>query len=97
MDLWEKDFDGDERLESYIKDVAINELSRIVCMDLLAEEQGISLSEEEIDLANQAAKEYFDSLSKEEKSFMGIDLSETKQFYQNYKQQNLHRIYYYLH
>ena len=55
MDLWEKDFDGDERLESYIKDVAINELSRIVCMDLLAEEQGF-LSEEEIDLANQAAK-----------------------------------------
>lgn len=84
VDLWEKDFDGDERLESYIKDVAINELSRIVCMDLLAEEQGISLSEEEIDLANQAAKEYFDSLSKEEKSFMGIDLNETKQFYQNY-------------
>ena len=83
MDLWQYDF-GDESLEDYVKDVTIQELSRIVCMDLLAEKQQMSLSDDEMDLVKQAAKEYYDSLGDAEKSYMDVRETDIQEAYENY-------------
>lgn len=82
IDLWENDDKG--YLLSYVKDVTISELSRIICMDLLANRQDVSLSSEEKDLAKNAAKEYYESLTKDEIEFMGITESKLVEFYEHY-------------
>ncbi len=83
IDLWEYEFQRNE-LEQYIKDVTIAELAQIVCMDMLAKEQGISLDKEEKSLAHQAAEEYYESLTKEEKSFMDVRKGDLEKAYENY-------------
>ena len=59
-DLWES-YDAD--LEQYVKDVTIQELTHIACMDILAENQDMHLSEQEKKQAARAAKEYYQSLT----------------------------------
>ena len=83
MDLWQYDF-GEESLEQYVKDVTIQELSRIACMDLLAEEQEMRLTDAESDLAKKAAKVYFASLSDAEKSYMDVHESDIQEAYASY-------------
>lgn len=53
-------------------------------MSLLAEEQEISLTEDEKKLAGDAASEYYKSLNDEEKSFMGLSQTDIKQIYEKY-------------
>ncbi len=87
INLWQYDF-GDipeeESLEAYVKEVTLAELANIYCMNQLAKEQGITLSEEEEKLVSQSADEYYESLSKEERKFIGLDKSELKEFYEKY-------------
>lgn len=87
IDLWQYDF-GDipeeETLEYYVKEVTLAELANIFCMNQLAKKQEISLTDEEKDLVNQAADEYYKSLTKEELKYMGIDKGELKDFYEKY-------------
>ena len=82
IDLWEEDTSGN--LEGYVKDVAISELSRIICMDLLAEEQGVSLSGSEKELAKTTARDYFSTLSEEEIEYIGLTESKLTEFYEHY-------------
>lgn len=82
LDLWENTDTAD--LETYVKSVTIQELSRIVCMDLLAEEKGLELSEKEQKLAGKAAEEYYESLTEAELSFMEISLKQVQQAYEDY-------------
>ncbi len=81
--LWE-DESVAEDLETYVKDVTIEQLAQMVSMDLLAEEQGISLTEDELSLVEQAAEEYYNSLTDEEISYMGIRLSHIEGLYEKY-------------
>lgn len=83
MDLWQYDF-GDDSLEDYVKDVTIQELSRIVCMDLIAENQQMSLSDEEQSLVREAAAEYYESLNDDEKSYMDVHETDIQEAYENY-------------
>lgn len=87
IDLWKYDF-GDipeeETLEAYVKEVTLAELANVFCMNQLAEEQEIFLTEEELQLVSQATEEYYESLSKEERKYMGIDKGELKAFYEKY-------------
>lgn len=83
VDIWDYDF-GEADLEQYVKDVTLSELSRIMCMDLLAKQQEIELTSKEDDLVASAAKEYYASLSAEEKDFMGIQESDVRQAYEDY-------------
>lgn len=83
LDLWQYDF-GDASLEDYVKDVTIQELSRIVCMDLIAEQQEMALTTEEEDLVKKAAKEYYDSLSDAEKSYMDVHETDIQDAYKDY-------------
>ncbi len=62
----------DADLEQYVKDVTVQELTHIACMDILAENQDMHLSEQEKEQAARAAKEYYQSLTEEEKTFIGL-------------------------
>lgn len=83
VDLWDYDF-GDDSLQDYVKSVTLSELSRIMCMDLLAEEQGIELDAEDRKVVKKAAEEYYKTLSKEEISYMGISQKHLEEYYTNY-------------
>lgn len=80
-DLWES-YDAD--LEQYVKDVTIQELTHIACMDILAENQDMHLSEQEKKQAARAAKEYYQSLTEEEKTFIGLYEREVRTAYEEY-------------
>lgn len=83
IDLWEQKFQNG-KLKRYVKDVALSEMTRIVCMDLLAKEQEITLTEEEIQEVKKAAETYYDSLSEAEKSYTGASLADLEGMYEDY-------------
>lgn len=87
FDLWQYDFgdvDSEESLESYVKEVTLVELANVFCMNQLAEENEISLTDQELELVSQAADEYYESLSKEELRYIGLDKGELKEYYEKY-------------
>lgn len=83
VDLWDYDF-GSESLQQYVKDVTVEELTRIYCMDLVAKEQGIELSEEDEEKVDSAAKEYYNSLTSSEKDYIGVSKGDVVDAYMNY-------------
>lgn len=83
IDLWQHDF-GDDSLVDYVKDITLEELTRVYCIDLLAEAQGVALSEEELTKVADAAAEYYGSLSGEEIAYMGVSETDINEYYGNY-------------
>jgi len=83
VDLWQHDF-GDNSLADYVKDVTLEELTRVYCMDLLAESEGMTLSESEQQKVADAAEEYYDSLSREEIFYMGVSEADIEEYYAHY-------------
>ncbi len=83
IDLWQHDF-GDNSLADYVKDVALEELTRVYCMDLLAESEGMTLSESEQQKTADAAAEYYDSLSMEEVFYLGVSETDIAEYYEHY-------------
>lgn len=83
INLWEHETD-DNSLEEYVKDITISELTRVICMDELAKQQELTLTEEEEKTAQTAAKAYYDSLTEEEISYMEISESILEEMYRDY-------------
>ena len=83
LDLWEHDF-GEESLEEYVKEITLDELVQVVCMNQLAKAQEMELSEEENSLAAEAAKEYYATLNDDEIDYMGVSESDICEYYQHY-------------
>lgn len=83
VNLWEHDF-GDDSLTDYVKDITLEELTTVYCMDLLAESQEMALTEEEQQKVADAAEEYYDSLSKEELSYLGVSEDDIEEYYGHY-------------
>ncbi len=83
VNLWEQDF-GEQDLEQYIKDLTVSQLARIISMDFLAEEQKISLTDEELGKVKQAAEAYYDSLNKEEIKYMDVNEACIVELYRQY-------------
>lgn len=71
-------------VEKYIKDVSIDEITRVYCMVSIAKEKDISLTDEEKSSVSDAAGEYYKSLSDDEKDFMGVGKSDVESAYENY-------------
>lgn len=85
LNLWEYDNIKDgQTLEAYVKDVTLAELANVMCMAQLAEQQEVTLTEEDEDKVAKAADEYYESLSKEERTYIGMDKNELKKFYSKY-------------
>lgn len=83
VNLWDYDFEG-ESLEQYVKDITLDELTKVVCMDMVALQQGIELTEKEEGKLAKAAKEYYESLSEDEKAYMEVSESDVLEIYKNY-------------
>ncbi len=83
IDLWEREEMSDS-LEAYVKDVAIAQACRVICMNLLAQEQEVALTEEEEALAAELAEEYYDTLTEDERTFMDVKLSDVELAYTHY-------------
>lgn len=83
VDLWECDFEEDS-LEDYIKGVTLDELTRIMCMAQIAEQENIALDKDEKSKVSKAADEYYKSLSDEEIDFMDIKKSSVEDIYSEY-------------
>lgn len=87
MNLWEHDFGAmheDETLEAYVKDITLSQLANIICMNLLADNKEITLTDVEQRMVGVAAEEYYKSLSQAELDYMGIDLELLKDCYERY-------------
>lgn len=87
IDLWNHDFGEhapEVSLDEYVKDVTLAQLANIMCMNMLAEDRELVLSEKEHKKIDAAAEEYFSSLNKEEVSYMDISLDEIKKYYEKY-------------
>lgn len=82
-EIWDKDLGG-TTLNQYVKDKVKSELYQIKVIGLLAEEKSIRLTEEEKTKANEAGKTYFESLTDEEKSYMGVDEEKICSLYRQY-------------
>lgn len=82
LNLWENT--RTDALETYVKDVTIQELSRIVCMKQLAGEKSLSLSKEEKELAKKAAEQYYGSLNEAELAYTEITEKQVQQAYEDY-------------
>jgi len=68
-DIWDKETDAGT-VEDRLKESVLAKVAQIKVMNLLALENEIELSQEENDLAVQAAQEYYDSLSDADKKTM---------------------------
>lgn len=83
IDLWQHDF-GDASLLDYVKDITLEELTRVYTMDLLAQSQEVTLSEDETAKVAEAAKEYYASLSEDETAYMDVAETDIVEYYTHY-------------
>ncbi len=83
INLWEQET-ADKSLETYVKEITITELTRVVCMDELAVQREIVLSEEEEQKAKEAAAAYYKSLTEEEISYMEVSEELLTEMYCDY-------------
>lgn len=81
--IWDKKI-GDLTVEQKIKNVVLARVAQIKTMTLLAAKQGVSLSEEEQKLAQDAAKDYFGSLSETEITLLDVTESDIAGLYEEY-------------
>lgn len=83
--LWEAEIGTTgERFDAYLKTQLQQFMDEVKVMNLLAEEKGISASQQEQAAMEQAAQEYYDALSEDDIARMGITQEEVRSFYLDY-------------
>lgn len=82
-EIWNASLDG-VTLEENVKETVLARIAQVKTMYLLAVEKGVTLSEQELDLVEQATKEYFSSLSETEVELMGITEGTVRKLYTEY-------------
>ncbi|MCI8994750.1 MAG: peptidylprolyl isomerase [Lachnospiraceae bacterium] len=83
VEMWEHDFGG-VTLEEYVKDHIIAQLATIKAMTLLAEEYEVTLTEQDQANVEQAAKEYYGSLSQAEREWMNLAEEDVRGLYRDH-------------
>lgn len=82
-DLWTEEYDTGA-MEDSIKDAVLSHLTKVYALNLYAMQQGITLSDAEKEEVDKAAKAYYDSLNRKEKSYTGASKSDVQQMYARY-------------
>ncbi|MCR5145411.1 MAG: peptidyl-prolyl cis-trans isomerase [Lachnospiraceae bacterium] len=82
-DLWNGDYDTDT-METSVKNAAIEHLSKVYALNLYAKDNDIVLTEPELEKVNDAALEYYDSLSRAERKYTGASKKEVIEMYERY-------------
>lgn len=86
-EMWNYDFGG-VSLEEHVKDEVLSKLAQIKIMNLMAEERGITLSEEEEQRVSKAAEVYYETLSEELKKQEDITKEIVQKVYEEYAAAN---------
>lgn len=82
-EIWETASEG-VTLENDVKETALAQLAQMKTMNLLAEQKGVALSEEEKGKAQEAAQKYFDSLNEAETELMQVTEENIENLYMEY-------------
>ena len=91
--IWDTDVDGTS-IEDALKETVLARISRVKVLILLAEEKGVSLNKDERRTAEEAGKEYYDSLSEEEIALLGVTEELIVDMYKEYALAD--KVYHYL-
>lgn len=83
VDLWESDSD-ETALESYVRGVTLNELTQVYCMNMIAQKQGLTLTDKEKKQTDTVAKTYYQTLSEDEISYFDLSEEDLKAIYRRY-------------
>ncbi len=81
-------------LEENVKETALANMAQVKAMTLLANKHGVTLTNEETELVNAAAKEYYESLNATEISMMGVNEATIVSLYGEFALAN--KLYHYL-
>ncbi len=82
-EIWNTSHDG-MTLEENIKETVLAKLAKIKAMNLLAQQRGIVLEEEEKKQIMKAAQEYYDSLNETELTELALTTDMIRQMYEEY-------------
>ncbi|MCR5527518.1 MAG: peptidylprolyl isomerase [Lachnospiraceae bacterium] len=82
-EIWSKDIGG-TTLENELKSTTLARLAQIKAMNLLAISRGVTLTQEEEEMADKAADKYYSSLSDECKSSLGVSEELICKMYKEY-------------
>ena len=78
--MWEHDFGG-VTLEEYVKDTIVAQLASMKAITLLAKEHEVTLDSSEKEKVSQAAEEYYQALTDEQKKYMKIEKSDVEDLF----------------
>lgn len=81
--IWEASYEG-VSLEDNVKETVLARIAQIKTMNLMAEEQGIELSESEMGYVETASEKYYNSLSAHEIEVLQVDESLILKMYEEY-------------
>lgn len=81
--IWQADLNG-VTLEENVKETVLAKMAQIKTMNLLAQQSGVTLSEEEQETVKKAAETYYAGLNEQEISQMGITLETVQGLYGEY-------------
>ncbi len=84
IDMWENENVDRTGLVQYIKNSAVSQLAQVYSLNVVAKELGVELTDVETQNAGEAAQAYLNSLSKEEKKYLGISDSATQKLFASY-------------
>lgn len=87
-EIWDTEIDG-ESLETNVKDNALAKMAQVKTMNLMADDMGIELSQQELKTVETAADAYYDSLNNTEISLMGINRDTIVSLYREYMRAKL--------
>ncbi len=82
--LQNEDLKVQKKFEQYIKQITMDELTQIYAMAALAEEQQITLTDEQKELVRWAGEDCFRSLGEEQQQALGITQEELQEIYEKY-------------
>ncbi len=84
IDMWAHDYGEGQSLEDYVKDLTLAQLAQVYTLDVIAEEQEVTLNEKEQELVSQAADEYYSGLAEDEIAYMGLQKDDAAKLYERY-------------
>ena len=82
-DLWTEEYNTEE-MEGSIKDAVISHLTKVYALNVYAGQKEITLSDAEEEEVENAAKEYYDSLNRKERSYTGASKTDIREMYRRY-------------
>jgi foldase protein PrsA len=83
VNLWSEDYDTGT-MQSSIKDLTMEHLTRVYVLNLYASENEIELTEDEEKACQDAAAAYYKTLNSAEKSFTGAKKKDITEMYERY-------------